>query len=123
MLGAPISYRSAQILNFVKSRGRASMPQLRAANLVDDFSTIYKLIQNDMLCAVSLSTPRDYTVTKKGLKALARIETMVRVAPVTKQVEKPANVTPSRTIWNSTSREPYRTGDGRARVGLAMTGV
>lgn len=123
MLGAPISYRNAQILNFIKSRGRASMPQLRAANLVDDFSTIYKLIQNDMLYAVSLSTPRDYTVTKKGLKALARIETMVRVAPVTKQVEKPANVTPSRTIQNGTMPNGYRTGDGRGRYGLAMIGV
>ena len=123
MLGAPISYKSAQILNFIKSKGRASMPQLRKAGLVDDFSTIYKLIQNHMLYAVSLSTPRDYTLTRKGHAALARVETMVRVAPEAKAEEKPANVTPSRTYCNGMMPNGYATGMGRARVGIAMIGV
>lgn len=124
-MGAFLSTTSLAILKHMKANGRSNIDDLRAANVCENYKDLHRLYEYGFVFAKgSKERKTTYDITSKGVKCLAQggVTTGLNERVVISYV-RPADATPSRTIWNSTSREPYRTGDGRGRYGLAMIGV
>ena len=118
----PLSPASIRVLKHIKQYDRASMVQLREAGVIDDFRILHRLYEANFVFPKSHGRPTEYGLTAKGIRCL-QLGGKIPNPNNPDEYVRPADATPSRTIWNSTMREPYRTGMGRARVGLAMIGV
>jgi len=121
-----ISYMSRQVLRALSDNGPMLKSELNAIGITDTAAmplqkalgglSRHKFIASSLIKKTSETSIYQYAITDKGRAALESYGD----EPV---IEVPMPKTPSRTIWNSTMREPYRTGMGRAMVGLAMIGV
>lgn len=111
---------SRQVLQALAKNGPMLKSELNDKGINDTAAiplsrVLQALSKRKQVMAVRMSANvYEYSITTQGRAALEDGEAVAVDV---------LQMTPSRTSWNSTMREPYRTGMGRARVGLAMIGV
>lgn len=115
-----LNYRAAQILRTIKKHGAISLLDMRSLGLTGtETQPLHKVLESVRRSGYVMCTRQDetvYNLTDKGKEWLHAHKPEDDEVPT-------ENIVPGRTIWNSTSRELYRTGMGAGRIGIAMIGV
>ncbi len=114
-----ISHMARQVLQTLRHNGPMLKAELKDAGIGDGAFPLQRCLSglSKSKCVQSVMLAPNiyqYSITLKGKSVLAFCD------EATIEVRQ---ATPSRIYCNASVRDVYRTGDGRARVGLAMIGV